>query len=304
MKTYIKQITYCLFAIGMILLQSCTSDESTAKDVLNNTTQGAILRTIKVNQGTFNFFDTTSKWSVTIEEQDNAQGALFSEIQLFATQTTNGVTGKEKLVKVIPASSFTRGENGLPTGEVSATLAETLSKLGLTTGQYTTSDKISMRLVLKLTDGRTFSSTNSAGAVVGGVYFSSPFLYSVQFFCPLANASTFNGNYKVTADAWADYAVGDIVPVEYVPADGLYKFRIKNTNNPYLVNSASSYIIVTIDPTNAAATVTSNVVWDYGGGFLTTVTGSGSVGSCTGDINLKLNFSGSSQNQNFTLVKS
>lgn len=303
MKTYIKQITYCFFAISIILLQSCTNDESTPNDVFNNTTQGAILRTIKVNQGTFNFFDTSSKWSVTVEEQDNTQGELFSEIQLFATHTKNGVTATEKLVKIIPASTFTKGENGLPRGEVSATLAETLAKLGLTTGQYTTSDKISMRLVLKLTDGRTFSSTNSAGAVIGGVYFSSPFLYSVQFFCPLANVSTFNGNYKVTADAWQDYSVGDIVPVQYVPADGLYKFRINNTNNPYLVNSSTSYIIVTVNPTNAAVTVTSNEVWNYGGGFLTTVTGSGTVGSCTGDINLKLNFSGSSQNQTFSLVK-
>lgn len=304
MKTYIKQITYCLFAIGMIILQSCTSDVSTPNDVLDNTTQGAILRTIKVNQATFNFFDTTSKWSVTVEEQDNAQGALFSEIQLYATHTTNGVTGTEKLVKVIPASAFAAGVNGLPTGEVSATLAETLAKLGLTAGQYTTSDKISMRLVLKLTDGRTFSSTNSAGTVVGGVYFSSPFKYSVQFFCPLANAATFNGNYKVTADAWADYSVGDIVPVEYVPADGLYKFRIRNTNNPYISNPTTSYMIVTIDPATAAATVTANETFNYIGWVNVTVTGSGTVGSCTGDINLKLNFSGSSQNQTFTLVKS
>lgn len=289
--------------MGMVLLQSCSSDESTPENVLDNTTRGAILRTTKVNQSTFNFFDTTSKWSVNIEEQDAENGALFSEVRLYVKHTKNGVTGPEVLLKSFPAASFPKGVNGLPTGEVSATLAETLSKLGITTGGYTTSDKFAMRLALVLTDGRIFTNTNSSSTVVGGVYFSSGFLYSVQFFCPFANVSTFNGNYKVTADAWQDYSVGDIVPVQYVPADGLYKFRINNTNNPYLVNSSTSYIIVTVNPTNAAVTVTSNEVWNYGGGFLTTVTGSGTVGSCTGDINLKLNFSGSSQNQTFNLVK-
>lgn len=289
--------------MGMVLLQSCSSDESTPDNVLTNTTRGAILRTIKVNQSTFNFFDTTSKWSVNVEEQDAENGALLSEVRLYVKQTKNGVTGPEVLLKSFPAASFPKGVNGLPTGEVSATLAETLSKLGLTTGGYTTSDKFAMRLELVLTDGRTFTNTNSSSTIVGGVYFSSAFLYSVQFFCPLVNAATFNGNYKVTIDAWADYSKGDIVPVQYVPADGLYTFRIRNTNNPYISNPTTSYMIVTINPANAAVTVTANETFNYIGWLNVTVTGSGTVGSCTGDINLRLNFSGSSQNQAFNLVK-
>lgn len=289
--------------MGMVLLQSCSSDESTPDNVLTNTTRGAILRTIKVNQSTFNFFDTTSKWSVNVEEQDAENGALLSEVRLYVKQTKNGVTGPEVLLKSFPAASFPKGVNGLPTGEVSATLAETLSKLGLTTGGYTTSDKFAMRLELVLTDGRTFTNTNSSSTIVGGVYFSSAFLYSVQFFCPLVNAATFNGNYKVTLDAWADYSKGDIVPVQYVPADGLYTFRIRNTNNPYISNPTTSYMIVTINPANAAVTVTANETFNYIGWLNVTVTGSGTVGSCTGDINLRLNFSGSSQNQAFNLVK-
>ncbi|RTY86868.1 hypothetical protein [Flavobacterium sp. RSP15] len=289
--------------MGIVLLQSCSSEESTADNVLANTTRGAILRTLKVNQSTFNFFDTTSKWSVNIEEQDSKNGDLLSEVRLYVKHTKNGVTSAEKLVKSYSATAFPKGSNNLPTGEVSATLAETLAKLGITTGGYTTSDKFTMRLELVLTDGRTFTNTNSSSTVVGGVYFSSAFVYSVQFFCPLASAAAFNGNYKVTADAWADYAVGDIVPVQYVSTDGLYTFRIRNTNNPYLNNPSTSYMIVTINPSNAVATVTANEQFDYTGWMKVTVTGSGSVGSCTGDINLRLNFSGSSQNQTFNLVK-
>lgn len=304
MKTYIKNIKFCLLAIGIVVIQSCTSDESIVNKFRDETTQGAILRTIKVNQGTFNFSDTSEEWSISIEEQDNANGENMAEVKLYAQQTTEGVTKAEKFVKAYPASYFTKGANGYPVGDITASLDETLTALGITTGEYTPSDKISMRLELVLKDGSVFTSTNAASTITGGVFFSSPFKYSVQFFCPLANAADFNGNYKVTADAWADYGVGDIVPVEYVAEDGLYVFRIKQTNNPYINNGATAYLIVTIDPLNASVTVASNEPYDYGVPG-TDVTGTGTVGSCTGDINLVLEFSGgyNASSQTFNLVK-
>ncbi|MCZ8197381.1 MAG: hypothetical protein O9267_07225 [Flavobacterium sp.] len=120
--------------------------------------------------------------------------------------------------------------------------------------------------------------------------------------CPLNDASLFNGNYTVVDDQWADYAAGDTVPVSYVPSDGTFKFRILNTSNPYLVNT-SSYYLVTINPTNNSVSLVSNEPLNYGGGFIVNATGNGTVGSCTGDINLKVSYSGSSQNQTFNLIK-
>lgn len=120
--------------------------------------------------------------------------------------------------------------------------------------------------------------------------------------CPLNDALLFNGNYKVTVDSWQDYTVGDIIPVVYNVANGKYTFRILNTANPYLINANSSYIIGTINPITNAVTVTSNEIWNYGPGQAYTVTGTGIVGSCTGDINLKIRFSGSSE-YTYNLVK-
>jgi hypothetical protein len=304
MKILINNMKFGIMVLCLIFIMSCSKDESVTSKIQSEVSAGGILRTIKVNQSTFNFFDTNSKWSVTVEEQDATNGSIFSEIKVYATQITGGVTKPEKFVKSVPASNFAIGPNGYPRGDVSATLAETLTALGITTGAYTPSDKISMRLQLVLTDGRTFSTKDVSPTISGGSYFSSPFQYSVQFFCPLANVADFNGTYLVTADVWQDYVPGkDTVPVVYNPADGLYTFRIMNTNNPAVINSGTSYIIVKVNPVDASVTVTSNEKWDYGGGFVTTVTGTGSVGSCTGDINLKLNFSGSSQNQILSLVK-
>jgi hypothetical protein len=116
-------------------------------------------------------------------------------------------------------------------------------------------------------------------------------------------ANTFNGDYVVTADAWADYSVGDIVPVEYNAADGTSTFRINNVNHPYLVNAATSYLLVTINP-DATVTVVANEDYDYGGGDVTSVTGTGTVGFCGSSINLSLKFPAfTTKAYKFTLVK-
>jgi hypothetical protein len=108
--------------------------------------------------------------------------------------------------------------------------------------------------------------------------------------CPLDDASNFNGNYTVVQDTWQDYTPGKIVPVVYNSADGLLKFKIMSTNNTAIINPNTSYMLVTIDPADSSVTVQSNEDFNYGGGFIVPVTGTGAVGSCTGDISLTLAF--------------
>jgi len=299
-----KKFNLMLFSFAIMFFYSCSNDDKLVDQVFDETTSGVTLKTVSIDSPTFNFLDTSSEWKVTVELRGTNEENRLKEVKLYVNHTTNGVTSNESLLKIFPASTFVVTEPyGLPNAKLSTTFAETLTALSLAPGSYAPSDKFSMRLELVLEDGRTYTSTNASGTVTGGSFFSSPFTYSVQFSCPLTDASLFNGNYIVTVDAWADYSTGDIVPVVYNVANGQLKFRILNTNNPFLVNGASTYYEVTIDPANGSCTVISNATLDYGGGFLTNVTGTGSIGSCTGDINLMLNFSGSSQNQAFSLVK-
>ena len=306
MKNYLLKIAIVI--IGIISINSCTTKEdTTVNKVFKNVSNGAILRTVSENQKTFNFFDTSSKWSVTLEEQDATNGQIFREVRVYIKHTKGTVTSTEKLIRTLPSSLFkVAGNRNLPQYTLDIPLSEALSTLALTAGNYTPSDKFTIRLELVLTDGRVFSDFNTSTPVTNG-YFNSSFNYSVQFFCPLANAADFNGNYKVVVDAWADYAVGDIIPVSYLPADGLYVFRILNTNNTGLFNT-SSYYIVTINPTDATVKVKSNVGLDYltsNPANLTNAVGTGTVGSCTGDINLVISYSGrySGTNQVLKLVK-
>ncbi len=294
-----KQIVFAFLLAGTLF--SCSEGDTTFDKVDENIIRGAVLRTISVTSSTFDFFDTTSSWSVELEEQDTKKGGLFEAVRVYASyrNTATGQTEPEAFVKTIAASTFSPGPNGLPRGTVSATFNEVLNATGLGVGDYTSADQFIMRLELVLTDGRVYTN-NASGPVSGGTFFASPFQYSVQFFCVLADASLFDGNYIVVNDAWADYEPGDVVPVETVA--GELRFRILSTNNPFISNPGTSYMEITIDPSDGSVTIASNECFDYGGGFCADVTGTGSVGTCTGDINLGVQF-GSPTVWNFSLVK-
>ncbi|MEZ4811584.1 MAG: hypothetical protein R2819_14585 [Allomuricauda sp.] len=282
MKKLKKHITL-LFFVAIAL--SC-SEEKLIDEVYDQTTRGLVLRTVTIPNATFDFFDTSAPWAVTLEVQDKENGTLLSSVDVYASFVDDGTAGTEALVTTVPASSFSPGPFGFPRGDVAITLGETLTALGLVEGDYDSADSFSIRLVANLTDGRAFTN-NANGTVTGGSFFSSPFAYSVQFFCPLDDASSFDGNYVVVADAWADYSAGDIVPVEFVSE---YTFRILSTNNPFINNTDTAYIEITIDPSDGSAAGTSNEPFDYG--VPIDVIADGSVGTCTGDVNVTLTFVG------------
>lgn len=305
MKKIIKSLSVLILAVS---LYSCSEGDTPIDYVLDNTVNGGgALRNVNTPVANIEVEDTAAKFQVTLEVQDKNNGQDTEKIDVYATfvdnTTANGKNPKpETLIKSIPASAFVSGARELPYADVTLTIAELKTKFGLTDALVAGGDQFVIRLAQVLKDGRVFTRSNSNSNVIGGVYFSSPFQYTVNLKCRFPDASVFNGNYKVKLDAWADYAVGDIVPVSYSAANGQFKFRILNTNNPYLVNT-SSYYEVTVNPTTLTCTVKGNETFDYGGGFTTNATGTGTVNVCNGDINLTISYSGSLQNQALSLVK-
>ncbi len=165
-------------------------------------------------------------------------------------------------------------------------------------------DQLKITAELTLKDGSVQKIINDDGSDNFSSNIATSNRYKVQqtydVSCPINDSSLFNGNYKVVKDSWADYAVDASVPV--VAIANTYKFRILSTNNPYLVNPGTSYMEVTIDPSDNSVTVQSNEDFNYGGGFKVPVTGKGVIGSCNGDINLTLDF-GTYVDNVFKLVK-
>jgi hypothetical protein len=300
MKNYIKHILFLLVTVG--LLQSCSDGDKTVDYVFDNITRGATLKTIATVSPTFDFGVPSSEWSVLVEFRDHEGGTSLSEVEVYVTHVGVNGSSPEVLVKTIPASDFTGNgpaPESFPQGEVKASLGETLAALGYGDDDYTNTDQFRMRLVVVLKDGRRFTN-DASGQVTGGSFFSSPFAYSAQFFCVPTDASLFDGNWVVVTDTWADYEPGETVPLIPDP-DIPLAFRILSTNNPYIGNPGTSYMLCTIDPTDGSISVQSNEPFDYG--VDVPVTGSGSIGTCTGDITIDPLTFGNYGDWVFTLVK-
>lgn len=300
MKNIFKYIS--LLTISLVLFQSCDEGDQTVDFVFDNVTRGATLKTIEIVSPNFDFGDPSVEWSVLVEYRDHLDGTNLSEVGIYVTHIGANGASPEAFVKTIPASDFTG--NGpapemFPQGELKASLTEVLNALGFSEGDYEATDQFVMRMDLVLKDGRTFTN-NASGNVTGGSFFSSPFQYSAQFFCNLTDASLFDGNWVVTVDTWADYGAGDLVPVIPDP-DIPLAFRILSTNNPYIGNPDTSYMLCTIDPSDGSITVQSNEPFDYGVDI--PVTGTGTIGTCTGDISIDPITFGSYGDWVFKLVK-
>ncbi len=297
-----KILKYSVLFSVLILAFGCSSEDPLAVQSQEDVLRGAILRTISINSSTFDLNDGAVEWSVTVEEQDIENGDLLQDVEVYAQLIrANGTNSDEGLVKSIPASEFTVGPFGLPRADIGVSLNEAMAATGVQMGDFVSEDQFNIRFVLNLTNGLSLSNADSNVNVRNGQFFQSPFNYRAQFFCALTDASLFDGSYTVEADAWADYAPGNTVPVEAV--SGELKFRILSVNNPFLLNTATSYIEVTIDPSDGTVTAESNEPFDYGS-FTADIVGRGSVGTCTGSIDLTIDvIGGGVVNQAFVLVK-
>ena len=177
------------FLCSLILVASftsCAEEEGTIYEVLQYET-GAVLRTISVNSQLYNSSIPTTEFSVTVEEQDEQDGALLESVDIYVTlrdlSPDNGTAvAEDKLVKSYPASAFTAGPVGLPRATLSATYAETFAATGLSASDIEPGDLFLMELRLNLTDGRTFGKTSAAGIITGG-FFASPFVYNALIVC-------------------------------------------------------------------------------------------------------------------------
>jgi hypothetical protein len=167
-------------------LVSCAKEEGTIYDVLDYET-GAVLRTISVENALLNSSEPTSEFIVTVEEQDEQDGALLESVDIYVSlrdlTSDNGTAeATDKYIKTYDASDFTTGPVGLPRATLSSTYSEAFNALGLSETDISPGDLFVMELRLNLTDGRTFGK-NDAGGIITGGFFSSTFQYNVLVVC-------------------------------------------------------------------------------------------------------------------------
>jgi len=189
MKRYIKNLMILSLATTGFL--ACESSNKTIDDVFAETTRGAVFRSTTpgsvIAAQEFSFSDPSASVTTTFEVEDNKEGALLQDVQVYSAFNSSADAANsvpEVLVRTIDASEFTTNADGLPSIEVTFTLGELAAASGLTESDYTGGDSFTIRYALNLTDGRTFSSDNLNSTVSGGSYFRSPFQYTIPLVCP------------------------------------------------------------------------------------------------------------------------
>lgn len=216
---------------------ACSEDDKTVIDLFDTVEQGAVLRTVSVTGGALDVLDASATTTVEIEEQDNQQGGLLSEVRVFVNLIDNTpaatTTTSEAALTTIPGANFAAGPFGLPRGSFSATVGEMASALGISLGDYNCGDAFVLRLELELTDGRVFTSTDVTGTVQGGSFFSSPFQYTVNLIAPLPTDDLYTGQYQLTQTIPGIFSVNDYV-------DGVYALTTVN-NTTKLINGVPTF---------------------------------------------------------------
>lgn len=125
----------------------------------------------------------STKMEFVAEAVTPNKGAAFSSYELSIrfvdTTPSNGTkTGTSQPLKTIASSVFTKDAvTGYPrtTIVVSGTEALAASKVALT--DMSVGDRFEITGIMKLADGKVFTTTNTGLNITGGAFYSSPFLY-------------------------------------------------------------------------------------------------------------------------------
>ena len=201
-----KKINIYLISLAMMAF-SCSkefsSDEYGGYEMLTDYMLkeyqvGAALRTIS-ESGSYRFFDPgNSLWSATLEPHDHESGGLTESVEWYVSNGGNN----EVLARTVSRSEMYDGPVGLPRMDISMSLTEA----GGLVGGYNGGNTIIHRMVLKLTDGRTFSTESVSGSLTQS-YFKSPFQYrkTITCFMDAGIVTAVPGLYTVNmTDSWGD----------------------------------------------------------------------------------------------------
>lgn len=252
-----KHIKYIMPFFAFLLLLGCTEEDNTVDKVFQDTVYGAILRTTETISASYNAFDPTSIFSIMLEEQDEEMGDLLESVDVYISFEDNqgdavDNSTSETLLVNIPASEFSTGDNGLPVISFERSLAEAASAAGLSESDYSGGDRFIYRMVLNLTDGRSYTNTDYGGTVSSSSFFRSPLIYYVGVNCtPLTPVP---GTYNVDLqDSYGDGWNGASISV-----------TIDGTTEDYTLDSgaAGSFSVTVPEDTEELSFVFNSGDWD------------------------------------------
>jgi len=193
MKVKYLKYSYIVALIALFTV-GCSDSDEVFDQITDEVTRGAILRTVNVlsnsvaiNSST-NVLESDGFFGVVLEYQDDEDGALLSQMDVFVgyiDNTDDGVDNSrgDVLVESVTPDQFGVSENNLPLIEYNITAQEMQTAVELSNDQLGLGgDRFAVRFEVVLTDGRSFSNDDNSGTITGS-YFASPFLYNVNVVC-------------------------------------------------------------------------------------------------------------------------
>ncbi len=135
-------------------------------------------------------------------------------------------------------------------------------------------------------DTGTVGIGNTESNLINSPAMNSAMKFSIIVACASHVAADMPGMWTVVQDDWADYAPGDQIEVVAGPDD--HTFHILATNNPFISNPDTAYMIITVDDAGTVIEATSNEPFNFGPLIVPEAAagGGGLVFSCVGVIDL------------------
>ncbi|MFN3489707.1 MAG: hypothetical protein ACK4YV_11260 [Emticicia sp.] len=188
---YIKESLGILFLGAM--MASCETQMVEPID-LETLEQGGYIRTVSPLSGTsavrnFNVSKANmagTKMEILAEAVTPDKGALFASYDLvvkFVDLTpANGTKSTTDVVlKSFPASAFTKdATTGYPRATIAVTGAEALAATKVAAADVSVGDRFDITGTMKLTNGKSFSASNTGADIIGGDFYASPFAYRLN----------------------------------------------------------------------------------------------------------------------------
>ena len=132
-----------------------------------------------------------SSWDATIQFVDAEQGSLVDSYSIYATFRDNTIADEEApdhsikqevLIETWEKSKFTAGAK-YPEVNITVGAGDVISKLNLDLNIVEGGDAINYRGEIKLSDGRSFSVSNSGKSITSELFYNDAFGFSSAFVC-------------------------------------------------------------------------------------------------------------------------
>ena len=176
MKKIVLKLMLVALTVGFV---SCQDGDNSIDELFANTQTGAFVRTLEEIKDEVNLNDPADAYAIRVEVQDEQFGDLFQSLDVYVI-FDGDITTPEALLATYTPGDATNSDNDLPELLLTSTFAELASAAGVPQGDVMNNDDFDLRLVLNLTDGRSYTDSDVNGNVSGGQYFQSPMAYGIK----------------------------------------------------------------------------------------------------------------------------